>query len=1049
MNPAAGEDCTTEALKLSVGVLKTKFEDTGEIAYLDLAITTMAKAADSKLNNTSDISITLLWELGSAFIDRIPRREDTKDIDLALECHARIISAQPDTPASILIPVGLALVGSGFMDRSLSNENPLHMDLAIECFSGSLLAIQEGDPNVPILLHNLSFICMRQFQLLGLQKDVDMAIHCIDRLISDYSETDEKLSVRLNDLATGYSGRYERFGREEDMKKAIDYRSRAVEISPENSRYLPQYLSNLGFSYGELFQRHGRVADIDKAIEYRSRSALISHNNNPDRPDILGNLGISYSLRFQHLGQKSDIDDSIKYLTQAVTQTHTRHQHLPTWLNGLGSSYMLRFERFGQVTDIDKAVENHVQAVELTPAGHPSLPSRCGNLGISHRMRFELVGQLADLEKSIECQERALLLMPQTHRDFPSQLSSLGGSYMRLFEHSNRVADIEKSIELQARAVSMTPNNHPQLAFWLNNLALSQHARYKIQGDPDSFLASLQYNRQCAQCTTGHTPTRFRAALHWAKLSSFLKLPEALQGYQTAFGLIPQLVWLGTALSRRYEDVQEVGSMAVEAAAAAISAGEHEMALEWLEQGRSVVWTQTLQLRTPLDTLCVAHPVLGHELQQAAKDLHGITSDISPIKTTSAHDAGISMEEVTQKTHKLAERYQELVQDARQLPGFEDFFSPKRISQLIPAARDGPIVVINLHSSRCDALALVPGLHNILHVPLPTLSVERADKAYKQMNLELQLLGIRNRGEHRRPVQSRQDDDNNDNAFTLLLGELWADVAQPVLRELGLLQPPTTNELPHVTWCTTGVMSFLPLHAAGLYERPLSKVSDFVVSSYTPTLGALLSKEVQQQTAHSRILLAGQEATPGLSYLPGTKQELDLVTGQVQNVFACTRIEGEHATTEAVLEAMAQNDWMHMACHAHQCVQDPSQSGFFLQNGTLTLADITQRAFTNKGLAFLSACQTATGDPSIPEESVHLASGLLTAGYSSIIATMWSVNDSDAPLVADKVYQDLLKDGTPDHLAAARALHLAVARLRASIGYKNFGRWVPFIHIGS
>ncbi|CEL54882.1 hypothetical protein RSOLAG1IB_07374 [Rhizoctonia solani AG-1 IB] len=96
------------------------------------------------------------------------------------------------------------------------------------------------------------------------------------------------------------------------------------------------------------------------------------------------------------------------------------------------------------------------------------------------------------------------------------------------------------------------------------------------------------------------------------------------------------------------------------------------------------------------------------------------------------------------------------------------------------------------------------------------------------------------------------------------------------------------------------------------------------------------------------------------------------------------------ATTVAVLNAMEQHDWVHLACHAHQSVADATESGFFLHDGTLDLASINQRSFGSKGLAFLSACQTATGDEKLPDEAIHLASGMLMAGYRSVIATMWT-----------------------------------------------------------
>jgi CHAT domain-containing protein len=223
-------------------------------------------------------------------------------------------------------------------------------------------------------------------------------------------------------------------------------------------------------------------------------------------------------------------------------------------------------------------------------------------------------------------------------------------------------------------------------------------------------------------------------------------------------------------------------------------------------------------------------------------------------------------------------------------------------------------------------------------------------------------------------------------------------------------------------------------------------VFDIVVSSYTPTLSALLS--VSSFGSHSSILAIGQEETPGQSPLPGTKDELACIKRCTQPSLQYTQLDRSNATTEAVLGAMEQHDWVHLACHAHQNLEHPTESGFFLHDGMLSLATITQKSFKNKGLAFLSACQTAQGDENLADEAVHLASGMLMAGYPSIIATMWSVMDADAPVVADKVYGQLFKDGKMNYRDAAKALHEAVGALRANVGENAFARWVPYIHIG-
>jgi CHAT domain-containing protein len=263
-------------------------------------------------------------------------------------------------------------------------------------------------------------------------------------------------------------------------------------------------------------------------------------------------------------------------------------------------------------------------------------------------------------------------------------------------------------------------------------------------------------------------------------------------------------------------------------------------------------------------------------------------------------------------------------------------------------------------------------------------------------------------------------------------------------------EKPINDELPRITWCATGPLSFLPLHAAGCYNEPQTKLSDFVISSYTPTLSALHSIYAASASvrAHSGILAIGQEATPGQGRLPQTTVELALIKKHAQAPVHYMQLDGHHATTVAVLSAMEQYSWVHLACHAHQNIHDPTESGFFLHDGILSLAEITQKAFKNKGLAFLSACQTATGDKSLADEAVHLASGMLMAGYPSVIATMWSIMDLDAPLIADQVYGQLLKTGQMKHDDAAKALHVAVGELRAKVGEKAFARWVPYIHMG-
>jgi len=155
----------------------------------------------------------------------------------------------------------------------------------------------------------------------------------------------------------------------------------------------------------------------------------------------------------------------------------------------------------------------------------------------------------------------------------------------------------------------------------------------------------------------------------------------------------------------------------------------------------------------------------------------------------------------------------------------------------------------------------------------------------------------------------------------------------------------------------------------------------------------------------------------------------------------------KQATVENVKEAMFECGFVHFACHGEQNTSDPLQSAILLANGTrLTLDEIIKLKLPHGQLAFLSACQTATGDQKLPEEAIHLAAGMLVAGYRGVVATMWSIHDDDAPIVAKEFYKYLWKGGSPDVKQAAYALHYAVEKLRMKP--TSFLQWVPFIHMG-
>ncbi|CAE6533937.1 unnamed protein product [Rhizoctonia solani] len=871
--------------------------------------------------------------------------------------------------------------------------------------------------------------------------DIQKDIERITSVLSLTPNDDPNLPHLLADLGTSHKERYYRLGEINDIDKAIEYGSGALALTPEDDPDLPGLLETLGESHGIRFQRLGEIDDSEKELEYQSRALNLTTISHPNLPNRLTGLGLCHKARFERLGELNDIEKAIEYESRALSLTPDGHADLPGRLDNIGVSHKIRFKRLGELDDIEKALEYETRALTLTPDDHPNSASQFTNLGLSHKIRFERLGELNDIEKVIEYESRALALTPDGHPDKLGRLANLGASHNCRFQRLGEPDDLKKAFEYQTLELALTPDGHPVLPRQHHSLAVSLFHQSQLTGDSSQMQVSLEHFRKASQSLAGSSRERFMSSFEWAKLGSKHSSLNPIEAYQATIDVLPQFIWLGATTTQRYQDLLMIETMAVDAASAAIRSSDYPLALEWLELTRGVVWSQMLMLRSPLEKLQSAHPDLATRLHTVSDRLHRAGSELRKSEEVSSNPQ--TEKQVARQRRRLALEHHNLLSHARSLPGFEDLLGPMKANDLVRAARSGPIVVINCQADFCDALIIVPEQGNINHLPLPNFSREKVRQARSEMETAIKSEQFRERGVERQQEPGQVD------IFGRVLASLWDGIVKPVLDYLGYKNDVPTDKLPHITWCPTGELSFLPLHAAGDYDRPRSRIFDYAISSFVPTLTALLATTPSSLSPDSRILAIGMESTPGHNSLPGITGELAFIKEHAQNIAEYSQLVNNEATTPAVLDAMERHDWVHLACHAHQNVQDPTRSGFFLYEGVLDLATINQRSFKKKGLAFLSACQTATGDEKLPDEAIHLASGMLMAGYSSVIATMWSVADEDGPFVADKVYGQLMKDRKVGNGEAGKALHHAVAELRDKVGEKEFARWVPYIHIGS
>jgi len=188
-------------------------------------------------------------------------------------------------------------------------------------------------------------------------------------------------------------------------------------------------------------------------------------------------------------------------------------------------------------------------------------------------------------------------------------------------------------------------------------------------------------------------------------------------------------------------------------------------------------------------------------------------------------------------------------------------------------------------------------------------------------------------------------------------------------------------------WCPTGLFSFLPIHAAGCYDNEftIECASDYIISSYTPTIGVLVAHNPASSAKELKMVVVIDSQK--LSF---TRKELEKIEQHVPNDFLVKLgIPGAPASVEAVAAQLSDASIAHFACHGTQNQLKPLESGLKLEDGVLLVSRIIKDPMPNGSLAFLCACETAKGDQNLPDEAMSLAASLVFAGFRHVIATMW------------------------------------------------------------
>jgi tetratricopeptide (TPR) repeat protein len=946
-------------------------------------------------------------------------------------------------------------------ERTGSTDN---LDEAIEVGRAALAATPAEHPNHVLCLTNLGAALQDRYMRTGDKADLDEAIE-IDRAALAVAPAEHPFRGGiLSYLALALRVRYGFAGALADLDEAVKVGRAALAATPAGHLNHAGEVANLAGTLLTLYERTGNKADLDEAIEIDRAALAVAPADHPFRGGILSILGLALRDRYDLIGALADLDEAVEVSRAAVAAAPPGHPDRAGELANLGIALVTRFERTGVAADLDEAVEVSRAAVDAAPLGHPDrarhLSSLAGILRTRFENRFERTGVAADLDEAVEVSRAAVAATPVDHPERAVRLSNLGLILrMRSFERTGVAADLDEAVEVSRAAVDATPLDHPDRARHLLNLVLALGAMHKRSEIRELVEEAVKAGRAAVAVETAPASMRAQAARAWGHVAAAGgDWQAAAEGYAAAIGLLPRVA-PARSLGRSDQEfwLAELASPGAEAAACCLQAGAKERAVELWEQGCGVLLGQALDT-TDLTRLAKQHPDLAAEFIQLRDELDSI-ADLGLVAPTAGFAAGPASPGPPggaggkiDRRRQLADNFERVVARIRAQPGFERFQLPLPVGALLAAADHGPLVLVNVTNIRSDALLL--RAEGVQVVPLPALTPQATRDQVLRFASVLDDLDSRDPDRWARAERE----------LARILGWLWDTITGPVLERLGLTGRPGVNAAagggwPRLWWCPSGLLTFLPLHAAGHHDTRFDAVPktviDRVVSSYTPTVRALTyarrsdptGPREHMPTLASPLLVVTMPQTPAASDLPGAAEEGTMLKNKFPG--QTTLLSGKEATHDSVSKALLSSRWAHFACHASSDLTNPSASYLLLhdhQRRPLTAVDVARLRLDDAELAFLSACSTVRPGGELPDEALHLASAFQLTGYRHVIGTLWRINDMAAVDLADDLYAAVASAGTVD--TAAAALHTVTLRLRNRWAQRP-SVWASHIHSGA
>ncbi|KAJ7814180.1 CHAT domain-containing protein, partial [Mycena leptocephala] len=631
----------------------------------------------------------------------------------------------------------------------------------------------------------------------------------------------------------------------------------------------------------------------------------------------LENLAIEYFDRYQGSAAMQDIDCAVAHAREAVNLTPANEPTRAGSLRILAAALVCRYERLAISQDIEDATKHSEEALLLTPEG----PERCTSLQTIAwvcKNRYEVTRKVQFLDRAIDYYRKALDLVPGGNKDeYLRCIQGLSASLGSRYQETQNIGDLNTALGYDQELVKNIGKGDPDRPTYLRNLASSWHDLYRTREINRMPLCRMVNLAMQLSLTLQHPLKLLDVGHPWHRFNKTLQSVERLMKLPSAF--FPRFYGSG---------------------------------ILWppIKSGLATALQQSMRLKTrPRESVS---PSDGQELERLSFLIY---------------DGSASLDD----------RQKDLLARIRKQPGLKHFLQCKPYSQIRDAAKNGPVVILNSHETRCDAI--------ILHKPGEFHCIFNSEKIQTFKHL----VGSR------APKSAREG--NFDMDLNGLLGWLEQWIVSPVYKKL---KENGFTDGSRLWWCPIGRFKGLPLHAA---SDPT-----WFIPSYTVTLDALVDTHPSRDFASNwKMGIVGilETGPNGENRLLKVEDEVKGISKLVPDDIKPVLLR--NATAEAVKTLLEECSWIHFACHGEQNKPDPQNSCLLLYESTLTLDAILRLQLPHAEFAFLSACETIRGDDKVINEALHLGGGFIAAGFQGAIGTLWNMADEDGPKLAEEVYGHL------------------------------------------